>query len=274
MARIHRIVRDLDSFSHADDDAKSPMDVNLAIESALTMLRNELKYRARVERDLRADAAGAGQRGAAGAGVPEPDPQRGAGARRGRPPSATSSGCAAATTAMTSSSRWRTTARHRARGHAAHLRVVLHHQAARGGDRARAADLARDRARPGRRDRRSRAAGQGATVPRPAAGGARGAPKRPRARRSRRPSGDSDPAGGSWPSTTRRCCSRPTAACWSTAHELVDGAGRAARRCGRSSATPPSTSSCVTCRCRRCRGWSFTPRCADATRRWPSGSSS
>ena len=36
--------------------------VNVAVESALRMLRNELKYRARVERDLRADAAGAGQR--------------------------------------------------------------------------------------------------------------------------------------------------------------------------------------------------------------------
>jgi signal transduction histidine kinase/ActR/RegA family two-component response regulator len=54
MARIHRIVRDLGSFSHADEDAIVPMDVNLAIESALTMLRNELKYRARVERDLKA----------------------------------------------------------------------------------------------------------------------------------------------------------------------------------------------------------------------------
>ena len=54
MARIHRIVRDLGSFSHADEDASVPMDVNLAIESALTMLRNELKYRARVERDLKA----------------------------------------------------------------------------------------------------------------------------------------------------------------------------------------------------------------------------
>jgi two-component system cell cycle sensor histidine kinase/response regulator CckA len=54
MARIHRIVRDLGSFSHADDDATVSMNVNPALESALTMLRNELKYRARVERDLRA----------------------------------------------------------------------------------------------------------------------------------------------------------------------------------------------------------------------------
>jgi two-component system, cell cycle sensor histidine kinase and response regulator CckA len=54
MARIHRIVRDLGSFSHVDEEASAPMNVNLAIDSALGMLRNELKYRARVERDLRA----------------------------------------------------------------------------------------------------------------------------------------------------------------------------------------------------------------------------
>jgi CheY-like chemotaxis protein len=57
MVRIHRIVRDLGSFSHADDDATSAINVNSAVESALTMLRNELKYRARVERDLRATSA-------------------------------------------------------------------------------------------------------------------------------------------------------------------------------------------------------------------------
>jgi len=54
MARIHRIVRDLGSFSHADDDATVLLNVNVAVDSALTMLRNEIKYRARVDRDLRA----------------------------------------------------------------------------------------------------------------------------------------------------------------------------------------------------------------------------
>ena len=54
MARIQRIVRDLGSFSHADEDINVPISVNTAVESALTMLRNELKYRARVEQDLRA----------------------------------------------------------------------------------------------------------------------------------------------------------------------------------------------------------------------------
>jgi signal transduction histidine kinase/CheY-like chemotaxis protein len=54
MARIHRIVRDLGSFSHVDEEVSAPVNVNLAIESALGMLRNELKYRARVDRDLKA----------------------------------------------------------------------------------------------------------------------------------------------------------------------------------------------------------------------------
>jgi signal transduction histidine kinase len=54
MARIQRIVKDLGSFSHADEDVNVPISVNTGVESALTMLRNELKYRARVEQDLRA----------------------------------------------------------------------------------------------------------------------------------------------------------------------------------------------------------------------------
>jgi signal transduction histidine kinase len=54
MARIHRIARDLHSFSRVDDDANALSDVNSAVESALTMLRSELRYRATVERSLRA----------------------------------------------------------------------------------------------------------------------------------------------------------------------------------------------------------------------------
>jgi nitrogen-specific signal transduction histidine kinase/ActR/RegA family two-component response regulator len=54
MARIHRIARDLHSFSRVDDDANSLSDVNAAVDSALTMLRSELRYRATVERSLRA----------------------------------------------------------------------------------------------------------------------------------------------------------------------------------------------------------------------------
>ncbi|HVZ73272.1 MAG TPA: ATP-binding protein [Polyangia bacterium] len=54
MARIHRIVRDLGSFSHVDDDGATTVDVNAALESTLTMLRNEIKYRAKTEREMRA----------------------------------------------------------------------------------------------------------------------------------------------------------------------------------------------------------------------------
>ncbi len=50
MARIQRIVRDLHSFSRVDDDPAGFTDVNAAVDSALTMLRNELRYRAGVER--------------------------------------------------------------------------------------------------------------------------------------------------------------------------------------------------------------------------------
>jgi len=53
MARIHRIVRDLGSFSH-EDEKPSVTDVNAVVESALGVLRNEIKHRALIERDLRA----------------------------------------------------------------------------------------------------------------------------------------------------------------------------------------------------------------------------
>ena len=52
--RIHRIVRDLHAFSRVDDDPSGATDVNAAVESALTMLRNELRYRAEVSRSLEA----------------------------------------------------------------------------------------------------------------------------------------------------------------------------------------------------------------------------
>ncbi|MDX2022775.1 MAG: ATP-binding protein [Deltaproteobacteria bacterium] len=54
MARITRIVRDLHSFSRVDDDTQVATDANVSLESALSMLRNELRYRATVIRDLRA----------------------------------------------------------------------------------------------------------------------------------------------------------------------------------------------------------------------------
>lgn len=54
MARIQRIVRDLSAFSHVDDDKQRVSEVNRAVESTLSLLRNELRHRATVERDLRA----------------------------------------------------------------------------------------------------------------------------------------------------------------------------------------------------------------------------
>jgi signal transduction histidine kinase/DNA-binding response OmpR family regulator len=53
MARIHRIVRDLHAFSRVDEDTTPLTDVNAAVDSSLSMLRSELRYRTHVERDLR-----------------------------------------------------------------------------------------------------------------------------------------------------------------------------------------------------------------------------
>jgi signal transduction histidine kinase/ActR/RegA family two-component response regulator len=52
MNQIHTIARELRAFARAGDDPDSDGDVNAAIESALLMLRNELRYHVRVERSL------------------------------------------------------------------------------------------------------------------------------------------------------------------------------------------------------------------------------
>ena len=54
MARIQRIVRDLSSFSHVDDEKQKLTELNSAVESTLGLLKNELRHRATVERELRA----------------------------------------------------------------------------------------------------------------------------------------------------------------------------------------------------------------------------
>ncbi len=54
MARIHRIVKDLSWFSHADEEGGVTSDLNATVESTLSLLKNELRHRARVDRDLRA----------------------------------------------------------------------------------------------------------------------------------------------------------------------------------------------------------------------------
>ena len=131
MARIHRIVRDLAFVLARRRRRRRPHDVNAAVESALTMLRNELRYRARVERELRAtrlvraSAARLGQvflnlilNAAQALDETDREAQRRAGAQLRRRRRAWWS-------------RWRTTAAGSRRGDAAHLRVVLHHQAPR-----------------------------------------------------------------------------------------------------------------------------------------------
>ncbi|MDA8412807.1 MAG: PAS domain S-box protein [Desulfobacteraceae bacterium] len=49
--RVRRIVRDLKSFSHEDEDQCKPFSINDCLDSTLNMARNEIKYVADVERD-------------------------------------------------------------------------------------------------------------------------------------------------------------------------------------------------------------------------------
>ena len=84
MARIHRIVRDLGSFSHADDDSTGADQR----QRRGRVGADHAAQRAEVPRARRArparDQGGARQLGAPGPGVPEPDHERRAGAGRGR----------------------------------------------------------------------------------------------------------------------------------------------------------------------------------------------
>ncbi len=205
MARIHRIVRDLGSFSHVDEEVSAPVNVNLAIDSALGMLRNELKYRARVERDLKASRT-----------------VRASGARLGQVflnlilNAAQALDEAQAKRNMVRVRSYRRGPRRDCRGlgqraghlrrdPAAHLRVVLHDQAARHGDGAGTAHLAGDRPDAGGRDHGRHAPRRGRDVPRAACRPTWGAcRRRPRHRRRRRRAGTR--AAACWPSTTRRCC--------------------------------------------------------------------
>ena len=53
MARIHRIVRDLSWFSRMDDERGATTELNAAVDSTLSLLKNELRHRAAIERELR-----------------------------------------------------------------------------------------------------------------------------------------------------------------------------------------------------------------------------
>ena len=172
--------------------------------------------RAQVPRARRArparDAGGARQLGAPRAGVPEPDHERRPGAGRGGRQAQRGHGQQLRRRRQVVVEVAGQRPGHPARGLAAHLRFVLHHQAARRGYRPGAADLAGHRALAGRRDHRREPARRGLDLPRPPAGGGRRRSVRRRRRVDAHPSA-STRAGASWPSTTRRCCSRPTAAC-------------------------------------------------------------
>ncbi len=106
--------------------------------------------RARRARPAR-EAARARQRAAPGAGVPEPDLERRSGDGRSRSQAQPAARAQLRRSRPRGRRGDRQRPRHPDRGHAAHLRVVLHDQTARHGHGAGAADLARHRARPGRR---------------------------------------------------------------------------------------------------------------------------
>jgi PAS domain S-box-containing protein len=50
--RVRRIVRELKSFSRTEGEALAPVSVNQVLESALNMAQNQIRYRARVVKDL------------------------------------------------------------------------------------------------------------------------------------------------------------------------------------------------------------------------------
>jgi signal transduction histidine kinase len=52
LRRVRDIVRDLGTFSRADDDQLSPVSLVDVLEKALTLSHNEIKYRARISRDF------------------------------------------------------------------------------------------------------------------------------------------------------------------------------------------------------------------------------
>jgi PAS domain S-box-containing protein len=55
VARVAEIVRAMKEFSHPDQDEKKPTDLNRAIQTTLTVARNEYKYVAELELDLAPD---------------------------------------------------------------------------------------------------------------------------------------------------------------------------------------------------------------------------
>ena len=166
MARIQRIVRDLGSFSHADEDVNVPHQR----QHRGRIGADDAAQRAQVPRARRTGparhAAGAGQRAAAGTGVPEPDLERRAGAGRGERQAQPGPRAQLRRRRPRRRRGDRTTApasRPR-RCRASSSRSSRPSRA--GWGPGWAADLARHRAQPGRRDQRRQPAGRRGDVPR------------------------------------------------------------------------------------------------------------
>jgi signal transduction histidine kinase/FixJ family two-component response regulator len=52
LSRVAKIIRDLRTFTHFDEEKKSVVSINKVVEEALTLTRNEIKYKAEVSTDL------------------------------------------------------------------------------------------------------------------------------------------------------------------------------------------------------------------------------
>jgi PAS domain S-box-containing protein len=205
--RVRAIVRDLRTFSRVDDAETTPVDLNAALDFAVKMTANEVRHRARFERDNAADPpAGGGQRGPPRAGVREPPGERRAGHPRGRGGGERRARAGVDPLPGRGDRRGqRHRRRHPRRGHGPHLRPLLHHEGRGRRHGPGALHLSRQRALLRRRDHRAerpqRRRDLSSAPARRAVDGGRARPRVPRAlpRAAR-------PRGSSWSTTSPRCC--------------------------------------------------------------------
>ncbi len=80
--RVSAIVRELRSFSRADGETRRHVDLAGVVQSAIKMVGNEIRHRARIATSFEPANARAGERGAARASGRQPAPQRRAGHAR------------------------------------------------------------------------------------------------------------------------------------------------------------------------------------------------
>ena len=222
--RLRRIVADLRSFTQPPEEHDAPVNLARALRRALQSTAHEFRHRARVSVDLRdmpdidASEVRLGQVfvnllvNSAHAITPGRAQDNRVEVRAYRD----EQGWAAVEVHDTGE-------RHPRRGAPAHLRSVLHHQAAGHGQRAGAVGLPRHREVAGRRDhvRRARSAGgpcSGSALP-PTPAAARGRAGAPTRARAPSPSG---PA--SWSSTTSRWCGGRSSASLDKEHDVISAA--------------------------------------------------